>query len=122
LPLVALASLSPVNVPVYVFVKIIVVVNVDVTAVPIAITPVAAPSAPSGGTERNSRTPSQGRSWHVAWIGIRVIGIGRRGSSIHHSRVVRGNIDNVGVRLLNFDYLLAAGDCLGLHYLLGAGF
>jgi hypothetical protein len=24
--------------------------------------------------------------------------------------------------LLNFDYLLAAGDCLGLHYLLGAGF
>jgi hypothetical protein len=50
LPPVPLASLSPVNVPVYVFVEIIVVVDVDVTAVPIAIAPVAAPSAPSGGT------------------------------------------------------------------------
>ena len=50
LPLVTLASLSPVNVPVYVFVEIVVVVDVDVAAVPIAIAPVAAPSAPSGGT------------------------------------------------------------------------
>jgi hypothetical protein len=50
LPLVALASLTPVNVPVYVFVEIIVVVDVDVTVVPIAIAPVAAPRAPSGGT------------------------------------------------------------------------
>jgi hypothetical protein len=50
LPLVALASLSPANVPVYVLVEIIVVVNVDVAVVPIAIAPGAAPSAPSGGT------------------------------------------------------------------------
>jgi hypothetical protein len=57
LPLVALASLSPVNVPVYVLVKIIIVVDVDVAAVPIAIAPMAAPSAPGSGTQRNSRSP-----------------------------------------------------------------
>jgi hypothetical protein len=50
LPSVALASLSPVHVFVVVPVKIIVVVDIDVTTVPIAIAPVAAPSAPSSGT------------------------------------------------------------------------
>ena len=103
-------------------VEIIVVVDVDVAAVPIAIAPVAAPSAPSGGTERNSRAPRQSCPWHVARIGIGIIRIFSRSRSVHHSRVVRGHINDVWVRLLNFDYLLAAGDCLGLHYRLGAGF
>jgi hypothetical protein len=38
-------------------VKIIVVVNIDVAAVPIAIAPVTTPRAPSGGPQRNSRSP-----------------------------------------------------------------
>jgi hypothetical protein len=53
LPIVSLASLTPIDVPVDVLVvvpvEIIVVVDVDVAAVPIAIAPVAAPSAPSSG-------------------------------------------------------------------------
>jgi hypothetical protein len=115
-----------VHVPVYVFVvvpvKIIVVVDVDVATVPIAIAPVAAPSAPSGGTQRDSRSPHQSRARHVTRIGIGIVRVFNRSRSIHHGRIVRGNIDNVRVCLLNFDYLLAAGDCLGLHYRLGGGF
>ena len=57
LPFVALASLCPVNVSVYVFVEIAFVVDVDVAAVPIAISPVTTPSAPSGGTHCYSRAP-----------------------------------------------------------------
>ena len=57
LPFVALASLAPVDVPVYVFVEIIVVVDIDVAMAPIAIAPVATPSAPSSGPQRNSRAP-----------------------------------------------------------------
>jgi hypothetical protein len=126
LPSVALTSLSPVNVPVYVFivvpVKIIVVVDIDVATVPIAISPVAAPSAPGSGTQRYSRSPHQSRAWHVARIGIGIVRVLHRSRSIHNGRIVRGNIDNVRVCLLNFDYLLAAGDCLRLHYRLGGGF
>jgi hypothetical protein len=57
LPFVALTSLSPVHVLVVVPIEIIVVVNVDVATVPIAIPPMAAPSAPGGGTQRNSGAP-----------------------------------------------------------------
>jgi hypothetical protein len=38
-------------------IEIVVVINIDVAAVPIAIAPVAAPSAPSGRTQRNSCSP-----------------------------------------------------------------
>jgi hypothetical protein len=48
-------SLLPVEI--VVFIEIIVVVNVDVPAAPVAIAPVAPPRAPSSGTQRNSRTP-----------------------------------------------------------------
>src|SRR4029434_10307448 len=113
LPVAALAA--DVAVEIVVTIVIIIVVDLDVATVPIAIAPVATPSAPSGGTESNSRTPSQGRSWHVAWISIRVIRIGRRSSSVHHGRIIRRDIDNVGVGGLNCDHLIAAGHCLGLH-------
>jgi hypothetical protein len=126
LPPIALASLSPVNVPVYVFVvvpvKIIVVVDIDVATVPIAIAPVPAPSAPSSGTQRDSRSPHQSRSWHVARIGIGIIRIFNGSRSVHHSRVIRRDVDNLRVRLLNCDHLLAAGNRLGLYHLLRAGF
>jgi hypothetical protein len=61
LPSVALSTLPPVNIPVgvsaYVSVEIIFVVDVDVAAVPITITPGTAPRAPSGRTQRNSCAP-----------------------------------------------------------------
>jgi hypothetical protein len=56
---VTLSTLSPVDVAIeiIVLIKIIIVVDVDVATVPIAVAPVAAPRAPSGGTQRNSRAP-----------------------------------------------------------------
>ena len=54
---IALASLATVHILIVVSIEIIVVVDVDVAAVPIAIAPMAAPSAPSSGTQRNSRSP-----------------------------------------------------------------
>jgi hypothetical protein len=53
-------ALSPVYiiaVEIVVPIKIIVVVNVDAAAVPIAIAPMTTPSAPRGRAERNSRSP-----------------------------------------------------------------
>jgi hypothetical protein len=61
LPSVALSTLSPVHVSVGgsvgVPVKIVVVIDIYVAAVPITITPMSTPSAPSGGAQRNPRTP-----------------------------------------------------------------
>jgi hypothetical protein len=55
LPVAALAT--DVAVEIVVTIEIIVVVDVDVATVPIAIAPVAPPSAPSSGAQRNSRAP-----------------------------------------------------------------
>jgi hypothetical protein len=122
LPPVALASLTAVNVPIGILIVIIVVIDVDVAVAPIAIAPVATPSTPGGGTQRNSRSPHQSCSWHVARIGVRIVRIFNRSRPVHHGRVVGGHINDLRVRLLDFDYLLAAGDSLGLYYLLRAGF
>ena len=56
---VTLSALPSVDVAIeiVVLIEIIVVVDVDVAAVPIAIAPMAAPSAPGRGTERDSRAP-----------------------------------------------------------------
>jgi hypothetical protein len=54
---VVLKLTSLLAVEVVVAIEIIVVVDVDVPVVPIAIAPVTAPSAPSSGTQRNSRSP-----------------------------------------------------------------
>jgi hypothetical protein len=55
LPVAALAT--DVAVEIVVAIEIIFVVDVDVATIPIAIAPVAAPGAPRGGTQRNSRAP-----------------------------------------------------------------
>ena len=122
LPVVALPSLPSVHVFVVVPVKIIVVVDVHVATVPIAIAPVAAPGAPSGGTQCDSRAPRQSRPWHVTRIRIRIVRIFGRGRTVNDCRVVRGDVDNLRVGWFDLDYLLAARDCLGLHYRLGTGF
>jgi hypothetical protein len=119
---ITLSLAAYIAVKIVILIVIIIVIDLDVATVPIAVAPVAAPSAPSGRTQGNSRAPRQSCSWHVSRIRIGVIRIGRRSRSVHHSRVIRRDVNNVGVGLLNFDYLLSAGDCLGLHYRLGAGF
>jgi hypothetical protein len=66
-------------------VEIIVVVDVDVAVAPIAIAPVAT----GPGTQRKSRrAPRQSHARVVPGIGIRVIGIGRRSSSVNDYRIV----------------------------------
>jgi hypothetical protein len=118
---IVLKLTSLLAVEVVVLIEIIVVVDVDIAAAPIAIAPVTTPSAPSGGTHRNSRAPRQSRPWHVARIGIRVVRILGRRRTVNDLWVVRRDINYVRVSLLDLDHLLAAGNCLGFHYLLGAG-
>ena len=119
---ITLSLAADVAVEIVVLIEIIVVVDVDVAAVPIAIAPMTAPSAPRGGTQRNSRSPHQSGSWNIARISVGIVGILNRSRSVHHSRVIGRDINYVGVRLLDRYDLLAARDCFALHYRLGAGF
>jgi hypothetical protein len=121
LPIVVSLAAIDVSIEIVVLIEIIVVVNVDVAAVPIAIAPVTAPGAPGSCPERNSRAPHQSCPRHIARIGVGIVRIFNRSGPVHHGRIVRGNVDYVRVRLLNFDYLPAAGDCLSLHYRLSIG-
>jgi hypothetical protein len=90
LPPVALASASStvhvsIGVSVNVFVVSILIVDVDVAVVPVAIAPVAA----GPGTKRKSgRAPGQPHARVVPWIGIRIIGVGRRRRSVNDRRIV----------------------------------
>jgi hypothetical protein len=54
---IVLKLTSLLAVEIVVAIEIIIVVDVDVATVPIAIAPVAPPSTPSSGTQRNSRAP-----------------------------------------------------------------
>jgi hypothetical protein len=125
---ITLSLATDVTVKIVVLIEIIVVVNVDVAAVvPIAIAPVAAPSPPGGGAERNSRTPHQGRPRHVTRISVGIVGILGGSSSINDRGVVRRDVNDVGIGLLNLNHLPAApgctaADCLGFHDLLWTGF
>jgi len=119
LPFVALASLAAVDVSIRVSVEVISVVNVHVAVVPIAIPPIA--SAPSCTHRKSRRAPRYPHPGVVPRIGIRVIGISRGRRSVDDLWVVRRDVNYVGLSWLNYDHLLAAFDCFGLHCLLGAG-
>jgi hypothetical protein len=68
-----------------IFVKVVFVIDVDITVVPIAIAPIAA--GPS--TQRKSgRPPRQPHAGVVPGIGIRIIGICSRSSSVNHLWVI----------------------------------
>jgi hypothetical protein len=116
LPRVALASNSPsIDVPVDVSVKVIVVVDVYVAMLPIAVAPVVVRPYAS---QNKSGSKSQSHAGVVSRVGVRIIGIGRRRRSVNHLRVVRGNVNYIGVSLLNYDRLLTALNRFGLHFLL----
>jgi hypothetical protein len=81
LPCVALARTSPsIDVPV----KVIVVVDVYIAVVPIAVAPVVGPRSP----QNKSGSEGHPHAGVVTRIGIRIIGIGRRRSSVNHLRVI----------------------------------
>jgi hypothetical protein len=109
-------------VEIVVAIEIVVVVNVDVPAAPVAIAPISPSPAHPCCAKCESGPPCQPHSGVVSRVAVGIIRIFNRSSPVHYSRVVRGHIDNVGARLLNFDHLFAAGDCLGLYNLLRTGF
>ena len=115
LPVVALAAIDVVGLVVVIYV-LVVPVNINV-----AVTPAAAPTptpAPSR-SEREPCTPGQTHSGVVTRIFIGIVRV--LGFAINHDRIVRRDIDHLRISLLNHDHLLAAL-CLGLDFLLGAGF
>jgi hypothetical protein len=97
---------------IYVFV---VVVDVDIAVTPAtSVTPT--PISP-GGTDRNSsaeRQQSISRRVVHRWIGI-----GRR--TIYHRGIIRRDVNDLRVGLLNHDHVLAF-DRFTFHFLLLAGF
>jgi hypothetical protein len=85
LPGVPLASNSrPIDIPVNVSVKVIVIVDVYVAVLPIAVTPVVGPYA----SYDESSSKGQPHSGVVSRIGVRIIGIGGRSRSVNHLWVV----------------------------------
>ena len=121
LPLtLSLASVDVVAVEIVVTVKIIIVVDGDVPAVPVAIAPVPPSPAPRC-SQCKSGAPSQSHPRHISWIIVGVIRIGRRSSAIHYDGIIRRDVNDVRIRLLDDDDLLAALDRLGLHFLLRVG-
>jgi len=120
-------SIQIVLIEIIVPIIIVIVINVDVAVAPIAIAPMATPRSPGSGAERNPCAPHQSGPWHISGVGVVVIRIVSRRSSVNDCRIVRGHVNYVRVRLLNLNHLLAgpgctATDCLGLHNLLRAGF
>lgn len=111
LPLAPALAAIDVRIPV----EIVIVVDVDVSTAPIAITPVVRPCGPQddAGPHRESHPR------HVSWIGIRVIRI--CGRPVNNRRIVGGDVNNFRVRLLNNDDLLASLHRLSFHSLLLAG-
>ena len=117
LPLSSLLVEVRLIVIVLVVIVYVLVVNVDVdVAVTPATTPAPAPISP-GGTDRNAGAErQQSISRRVVHRRIR---IGRR--AIDHGRVVRGDVNDLRIGLLNHDHVLAF-DCLAFHFLLLARF
>ena len=118
LPLSSLLVEVRLIVIVLVVIVYVLVVNVDVdVAVTPATTPAPAPTSP-GGTDRN---PGAERQQSISRrIVHRRIRIGRR-RTIDHGRVVRRDVNDLRISLLNHDHVLAF-DRLAFHFLLLAGF
>jgi hypothetical protein len=117
LPIVVpLTSLLAVEI--VVAIEIIVVVNVDIPAAPVAIAPIAPSPAHPCCAECESGPPSQSHSWVVSRVGIGIIRIGGRSFSVHYDGIIRRDVNDVRIGLLNHDDLLATFDCLSLHLLL----
>jgi hypothetical protein len=117
LPIV-LPVTSLLAVEIVVAIEIIVVVDVDVPAAPVAIAPMPPSPAPCCCAECESRPPCQPHSGVVPRVGIRIIRVGRRSSSVHDRGIIRWDVNDVRIGLLNHDHLFAAFDCLSLHLLL----
>jgi hypothetical protein len=97
-------------------VEIIIVVDVDVPVAPIAVAPVVV-TPPRA--KRETGAPRQTHSRVVARILIGIVRI--CWLAINHDRIVRRNVDNLRVGLLDHDHLFPVFG-LRFDFLLGAGF
>jgi hypothetical protein len=75
-------------VEIVVAIKIIVVVNVDVPAAPVAIAPISPSPAHPCCTKCESGPPCQPHSGVVSRVGVRVIWIGRSSFSVHYDGII----------------------------------
>jgi len=83
LPVTALLAVE-----IVVAIEIIVVVNVDVPAAPVAIAPMSPSPASPCCAECESGPPCQPHSGVVSRVGVGIIRIGRRSSSVHYDGII----------------------------------
>jgi hypothetical protein len=82
---------------------------------PVAIAPPAAPYP----ANNQSRAEPKAVTWQVSRIIVRIIRIRRRAIDVF--RIVRWNIDNLGIGRFDDDYFLSAFDGLRFHFLVPVG-
>jgi hypothetical protein len=75
-------------VEIVVAIKIIVVVNVDVPAAPVAIAPISPSPAHPCCAKCESGPPRQPHSGVVSRVGVGIIRIGRRSFSVHYDGII----------------------------------
>jgi len=109
-----LISISTVNV---VSIKIVVVVDIDVAVSPIAIAPMVTP--PPGGAPCDTGSPCKAHSGIPPGIRVRVIRILR--FAVNHRWIVRWNVNDLGIGILNDNGVFPAF-APRFHFLLRTGF
>src|SRR3954462_15752067 len=101
LPLVAAGRTIVDRVPVAVPVKVVVVIDVNVAAAPVAITP---PVIRDTRPYKDTGAEGQAHSRIIAGIAVGIVGIGRR--TIHDRWIIRGHINGLGIGLFNNNNVL----------------
>jgi len=88
-------------VPVAVPVKVVVVIDVDVAATPVAIAP---PAIGDTRTYQDTGAPRQPHSRIIARVAIRIVGIGRR--AVNHRWIIGRNVNGLRIGLFNNNNVL----------------
>ena len=119
LPRVVTASIRDIVLAVVVVHKVVIDVDIDVVVSPSG-TP-APPAAPRG-SHRHSHSERNRHACGVISGGrINDRRIGVNCGAVYHHRVIAGNVDDLGIGLLNNDYLFFF-DLLSFNFLLLRGF
>src|SRR6266480_1395895 len=116
LPLVAAGRTIVDRVPIAIPVKVVVVIDVDVAAAPVAVTP---PVIRDSRAYKDTGAKGQPHPRIIAGIAVGIVGISWR--TINNRWIVGGNIDGLRVRLFYNNNFLVILDSLLLDYLFLAG-
>jgi hypothetical protein len=112
-------SIAPVDIVNVVAVKIVVVVDIDVAAMPIAIAPVTTPVSGTPGNRRAEREP---HSRIIARIIVGIIRISRCRRAVDHGWIVGWHVHRLAAGRLNVYDLFPTVLGFCLHHLLLTGF